>query len=227
MSATGPKPRRGGGSNSFEQFRTKKVTKAPAAGTTLSFTTAVDAALLDPAPYETDAAERAERPAEQLPAPAQLPVQAAPAPVQSQPERVEEPVRPQAAAPSGPLAQAPVQVRETHDQTPAAQPAPVVPPAAPAPAAEPDPVAQEAKKPKPKKAPTTTKKSFFEPIELGKRMRRTYNATRHAEGHASLSEFIYSLVELECQRLEDLYNDGKPFEGNPDAIPKGRPVRDE
>lgn len=76
----------------------------------------------------------------------------------------------------------------------------------------------------PAKEKTTKKASYYEPIELGKRMRRAYNATKYVEGHDSLSDFIVRLIEQECQRLEDLYNDGQPFEGD-NAVPKGRPVR--
>jgi hypothetical protein len=55
-------------------------------------------------------------------------------------------------------------------------------------------------------------------------MRRTYNETRPLIRYKTLSEFICAAVETECARLEDLYNNGEPYEGDPTDVPKGRPV---
>ncbi|WP_294567739.1 ParB family protein [uncultured Arthrobacter sp.] len=76
------------------------------------------------------------------------------------------------------------------------------------------------------KAESTVKKTgYWEPIDLGIRMRAAYINTRHFTGHQTLSDFICSLIEAECERLEKEYNNGEQFPSLPNGVPRGRPVR--
>jgi len=246
MTPTPQPARRGGGSAGLGPlFEKKGLGKAKSGGTTLPLTVEADEKPIaeDPVPAPAPSAESAQE-VEQAPAdaPAPEPEVAEQHPVQ---DMVTEPARqpaPQpAAAPAyayppprsaqgyaqvgypqatayymqpGQQYQAQAVPQSGQQFQPQMMPQPPVQYAPPATAPEQKPVKEK----------TTKKASYYEPIELGKRMRRAYNATKYVEGHDSLSDFIVRLIEQECQRLEDLYNDGKPFEGD-NAVPKGRPVR--
>ena len=169
---------------------------------------------------EPELAQRAES---QPPAPAQP----APQPIQQQvqqpaPQPVQQPVQ----EPVGQAMQQPVQSAPFVHQVPipAVQQIPAqilqdapAPVAAPVEAAPQQPEA-ESKKDAPKKA------SFFQSKEAGDRMRSTYNSTRPMTRYRTLSEFICAAVEKECARLEAQYNNGEPYDSDPDDVPRGRPV---
>lgn len=242
-------PRGGGSAGLGPLFEKKGLSKAKSGGTTLPLTgeTEEKQAAEQPAPAPAPSAPHVEPAPNAGPEPAATTVlEPEAAPEQG---RVEEPAResvrrpdPQPAAapayayqssapdqgyPQGVYPQSTAYYLQPGQQYPAQalQPQPgqqlqpqitAQPPAQYAPPASPQQT--------PAKEKTTKKASYYEPIELGKRMRRAYNATKYVEGHDSLSDFIVRLIEQECQRLEDLYNDGQPFEGD-NAVPKGRPVR--
>lgn len=141
--------------------------------------------------------------------------------------------------PSAGSIQAPVAAPAEQPQPEAApvpvQPAPAaVPPApagtpaqaaAPAPAAA-VPVAAEvpAQAPAKKAKDTGVKVGFYQPREEGDAMRAAFIATRHITKHRTLSDFICSIVAAEVARLEKEYNDGEPFETEPNGVPRGRPI---
>lgn len=68
------------------------------------------------------------------------------------------------------------------------------------------------------------KTSFFQTKESGSRMRSAYVATRHLTRVKTLSEFILAAVEREVEALEKQYNNGDPFDADPDSVPRGRPL---
>src|SRR5699024_11571778 len=55
------------------------------------------------------------------------------------------------------------------------------------------------------------KGSFYQQPEDTARLRGAVLHTMIAEGHRSLSQFVIRAVMKEVQRLEEKYNDGKPF----------------
>lgn len=69
------------------------------------------------------------------------------------------------------------------------------------------------------------KVSFYQDPEDSRRLRAAYrNNLAHSEDR-SLSDFINRVVMAEVERLEELYNDGKPFPGGRAGdVPKGRPL---
>ncbi|GAA4115438.1 ParB family protein [Enteractinococcus coprophilus] len=70
------------------------------------------------------------------------------------------------------------------------------------------------------------KVSFYQEPEDTARLRGAVLHTMVAEGHRSLSQFIIRAVMKEVQRVEDKYNDGKPFPAvAPNEMPQGRPQR--
>ncbi|MBG6191723.1 hypothetical protein IWX64_002690 [Arthrobacter sp. CAN_A212] len=115
-----------------------------------------------------------------------------------------EPVAQAAPAVVTPAPQAPVAVAEPSVATPAAEV--VAPPVTKSPEDKP------------------VKDSFYHSKESHRRLRSTYLETRHLTKYKSLSDFISSLIDQECTRLEELYNDGEPFSTDPNEMPRGRPV---
>ncbi|WP_240691956.1 hypothetical protein [Arthrobacter sp. CAU 1506] len=169
---------------------------------------------------EMGASTPAHEPEPDLPA-ASLQEAVQPAPQAGQQPAAQQPV--QQPAPQQPVQpvpfvqQVPVPVIQ-QIPAPAQQHAPA-PAAAPAESApSPEPVPGQAKKEAPKKA------SFFQTKEQGDRMRSTYNSTRPMTRYRTLSEFICAAVEKECARLEAQYNNGEPYDSDPDDVPRGRPV---
>ncbi|WP_456506150.1 ParB family protein [Arthrobacter sp. UYCu723] len=77
--------------------------------------------------------------------------------------------------------------------------------------------------PVPKK-PARKKTAFDQSIESGERMRNAFVRTRHLTGYRSLSDYICAIIDQESGRLEELYNDGQPFDPEPTGVPRGRPV---
>lgn len=70
------------------------------------------------------------------------------------------------------------------------------------------------------------KVSFYQEPEDTARLRGAVLHTMVAEGHRSLSQFIIRAVMKEVQRVEDKYNEGKPFPAvAPNEMPQGRPQR--
>lgn len=70
------------------------------------------------------------------------------------------------------------------------------------------------------------KVSFYQEPEDTARLRGAVLHTMIAEGHRSLSQFIIRAVMKEVQRVEDKYNEGKPFPAvAPNEMPQGRPQR--
>jgi len=70
------------------------------------------------------------------------------------------------------------------------------------------------------------KVSFYQEPEDTARLRGAVLHTMVAEGHRSLSQFIIRAVMKEVQRVEDKYNDGKPFPAvAANEMPQGRPQR--
>jgi|GEM_PF-1765539 len=76
----------------------------------------------------------------------------------------------------------------------------------------------------PRKHPN--KVSFYQEPEDTARLRGAMLHTMVAEGHRSLSQFVIRAVMKEVQRLEEKYNDGKPFPAvAANEMPQGRPQR--
>lgn len=76
----------------------------------------------------------------------------------------------------------------------------------------------------PRKHPN--KVSFYQEPEDTARLRGAVLHTMIAEGHRSLSQFVIRAVMKEVQRLEEKYNDGKPFPAvAANEMPQGRPQR--
>lgn len=76
----------------------------------------------------------------------------------------------------------------------------------------------------PRKHPN--KVSFYQDPADTARLRGAVLHTMVAEGHRSLSQFIIRAVMKEVQRLEEKYNDGKPFPAvAANEMPQGRPQR--
>lgn len=70
------------------------------------------------------------------------------------------------------------------------------------------------------------KVSFYQEPEDTARLRGAVLHTMVAEGHRSLSQFIIRAVMKEVQRVEEKYNDGKPFPAvAANEMPQGRPQR--
>jgi|SRR5690625_2259627 len=68
------------------------------------------------------------------------------------------------------------------------------------------------------------KVSFYQQPEDTARLRGAVLHTMIAEGHRSLSQFVIRAVMKEVQRLEEKYNDGKPFPAvAANEMPQGRP----
>lgn len=74
----------------------------------------------------------------------------------------------------------------------------------------------------PRKHPN--KVSFYQDPEDTSRLRGAVLHTMIAEGHRSLSQFVIRAVMKEVQRLEEKYNEGKPFPAvAANEMPQGRP----
>nr|WP_225668940.1 hypothetical protein [Arthrobacter sp. 260] len=119
-----------------------------------------------------------------------------------------------------PVPQSPAAVQSSATEPAAATPA-VVAEAAAAAAPPTEVVAPPATK-SPEDKPV--KDSFYHSKESHRRLRSTYLETRHLTKYKSLSDFISSLIDQECTRLEELYNNGEPFSTDPNEMPRGRPV---
>jgi hypothetical protein len=119
--------------------------------------------------------------------------------------------------------QSPVSAQEV-PQAPVQQPvqAPVQAAVQAAPAAVDEPRAQAPAKKPAKDA--GVKVGFYQPRDAGEQMRAAFLATRHITKYKTLSDFICSVLEAEVHRLQTEYNNGEPFESEPDSIPRGRPV---
>lgn len=139
--------------------------------------------------------------------PAPAPVEAAAAPAAA----VEVP------APAVAPTPAPEPLQPVHaavEPAPAPTPAPAETPAgvpAPAPEAPADPDDK------------LIKTSIRHKASKAKRLRATYIATMRIHRRRSLSDWLSDVLDAECTRLEELYNDGQPFDDDPE-IPKGRPL---
>lgn len=69
------------------------------------------------------------------------------------------------------------------------------------------------------------KVSFYVDPADAARMRAAFDWTRGPERHTSLSDFIANAVAKEVARLEQQYNNGKPWPDlGPGQIPTGRPI---
>lgn len=69
------------------------------------------------------------------------------------------------------------------------------------------------------------KVSFYQDEEDTARVRAAILHTNHLEGPRSLSQFIHHAVMAEVHRLEERYNDGKPWPGvAARELPQGRPM---
>ena len=64
------------------------------------------------------------------------------------------------------------------------------------------------------------------PIDVRARIRAAYRYTGVTEGHRTFSDLVTALLEVEARRLEDQYNDGRPFTGGDQPLPGGRPLTD-
>lgn len=109
----------------------------------------------------------------------------------------------------------------TSPVAPAPEVAPVPSTAAPAPRPRTTAVkAQDAGKSK--HAP---KVSFYQDPADTQRMRGAIRVAMAQEGSRGLSDFIHTAVMREVERLEQRYNDGKPFEpAAAGELPQGRPM---
>jgi hypothetical protein len=119
---------------------------------------------------------------------------------------------------------------DAQDTTPAAElgeakagletsPAPAAAPAKKAAAKKAAPVAEA-----PVDKPKPTKVSFYQDRDEQKQMRAAWSYTLGQEKHGSLSAFIATAVREKVERLQDQYNNGKPWDGvDAGEIPAGRP----
>ncbi|GGC17620.1 ParB family protein [Cellulomonas carbonis] len=62
------------------------------------------------------------------------------------------------------------------------------------------------------------------PRDVRARIRAAYRATAHTEGHTSFSDLISAVLDAEATRLEQQYNEGRPFTGGEQPLPPGRPL---
>ena len=60
--------------------------------------------------------------------------------------------------------------------------------------------------------------------DLRDRLRATFRATRELESEDTLRQMFEKLIEDECARREDLYNNGLAFVGGERNLPRGRPL---
>lgn len=154
---------------------------------------------------------------------------AAPAAVQSvQPGPQAQPVAPPPEAVAAPPAYEP-----TVQAPPASVPQPDVAPQAASPVQNvqqhqpvpvPAPDAGGAAAPVQKQKAKPKKTTFPQTEEDWARMRNVYNALHYQEGYRTLPEFIQEAVDRLCRELEEKYNDGERYNGDPNAVPKGRPI---
>lgn len=111
---------------------------------------------------------------------------------------------------------------EAPQEAPAAAQAPAAPAAAPKAATAPQSAAESAKpaaKEKPKKL------TIYQEGEDTDRMRGAMVATIPYEGFKTLSKFAQEAIMEKVERLEQQYNNGKPFPAvGPGVIPAGRPM---
>lgn len=152
-------------------------------------------------------------------------IASSPAEPETPPARVLVPPQAVAETPAQPAAPPPDHEPQQSVQAapePAAQPAQatVQTPAAPSP--EPDPA------PAPAEAPADPddkliKTSIRHKASKAKRLRATYIATMRFHRKRSLSDWLSDVLDAECTRMEELYNDGQPFDEDPE-LPKGRPL---
>lgn len=61
------------------------------------------------------------------------------------------------------------------------------------------------------------------PADLRERARAVFRHTKHLEGPEFFNELIAELLERECERREQLYNNGERFLGGERPLPRGRP----
>ena len=114
----------------------------------------------------------------------------------------------------------------THQQKQPAQP---VPAAEPPRRANPEPrepeVVEQSAEPASGSAQKKLKKTgYWEPPEVGERMRAAFVDTSADEGHESLSAFMCSVLEREVERLEEKYNGGDRYRKGTRRVRRGRPV---
>lgn len=200
---TEPAPSRGGGTNPLDALKRGRLGKAAQRGVVEDMTAEQQAA--------------SEPAAEPAPASAVVPTTAEQLAQQS--AAVEE----TAHAVVTPVPQSPAAVQSSATEPAAATPAVAEPaPAAAAAAAPPTEVVAPPATKSPEDKPV--KDSFYHSKESHRRLRSTYLETRHLTKYKSLSDFISSLIDQECTRLEELYNNGEPFSTDPNEMPRGRPV---
>ncbi|MFJ8896823.1 hypothetical protein ACIRCZ_19730 [Leifsonia sp. NPDC102414] len=56
------------------------------------------------------------------------------------------------------------------------------------------------------------------------RLRSAYTLTHVQERHRTFSDFIAATLDAEVERLEQKYNDGRPFDNAEDGVIRGRPL---
>lgn len=201
---TEPAPSRGGGTNPLDALKRGRLGKAAQRGVVEDMTAEQQAAS-EPAAEPAPASAVVPTTAEQLAQQAAAVEETAPAVVT-------------------PVPQSPAAVQSTATEPAAATPAVVAEPAPAAAAAAAPPT--EVVAPPATKSPEDkpVKDSFYHSKESHRRLRSTYLETRHLTKYKSLSDFISSLIDQECTRLEELYNNGEPFSTDPNEMPRGRPV---
>lgn len=73
-------------------------------------------------------------------------------------------------------------------------------------------------------AAAKVKNGYYQSADDIARARAAYSWTHNQEGHRSFSDFIAAAVMTEVERLEKVYNDGRPWEPvGAGEIPTGRP----
>lgn len=74
---------------------------------------------------------------------------------------------------------------------------------------------------------TSAKQSItvYIPVDLRRRSRAVFNATRSLEGDESYSDMVAKAIEAELVRRETTHNAGSRYDGGDQPLPTGRPFR--
>lgn len=95
------------------------------------------------------------------------------------------------------------------------------------PAAAQEPPAVQEQPPAPEPAPEVKEKMVKTSVRHTEgdaaRVRATYIATMRMHRRRSMSDWLNDVILAECVRLEGEYNDGAPFDDDPE-LPRGRPI---
>lgn len=96
---------------------------------------------------------------------------------------------------------------------------PIAAPAAPVVAAEPTPVDLPAMEEKKRKT------GIFQTPEQAARLRASFAGSRQYTGFSTMSDYAQAAIDEMNTKMEELYNQGKPFPVGPNQVRPGRPMK--